>query len=159
MTETIETPTAAASTPAPTKKVRTKAKARGTDSHPPGGSDKGSTKHKGQEGATNKAQEGEPKRVRVTIEGDNGPITIPVPPGAKDFKELRATSKRGKLLEKLKSDKGMTMGQMAAMFEWERRDCADALRLLAKHQGIATHRDEHNHWRVASRKEANAAAK
>lgn len=136
-------------TPAATK-TRTKSAGKkgtklsaGKDSHPPADS-----KYKG-EAAQGKAQESEAPRIRVTIEGDNGPLTINVPPGSKEPKQLRGESKRGKLLESLGTPKGITMNQATARFEWKPRDFADAIRLLAKVNGVASARDEHNHWRVA----------
>lgn len=93
----------------------------------------------------------EAKTPRVTIEGNNGALVIGVPKGVKkdDLKELRGESKRGKLLESLQHPGGITMGQATTRFEWKPRDFADALRLLAKVNGISTKRDEKGHWHVA----------
>lgn len=102
------------------------------------------------EGKTIKNVERQP---RITVEGNNGPITITPPKDLKrdDVMELRGESKRGKLLESLQNPNGVTMGQACTRFEWKPRDFADALRLLAKYNGVTTHRDEKGHWRIVKK--------
>jgi hypothetical protein len=140
---TTEAPAATKTKSTGAKKGATKARVAGKDAHTPA-----DAKHKGGT-AQGKTQEGDAPRIRVTIEGDNGPLTINVPPGSKEPKLLRGESKRGKLLESLGTPKGITMNQACSRFEWKPRDFADAIRLLAKFNGVASHRDEHNHWHLA----------
>jgi hypothetical protein len=103
--------------------------------------------HKGEERATR----------RVTIEdADSGPMVVDLE--CKEPKELRAESKRGQLLQALQ-DKGMTLAQGCSRFEWKPRDFADALRLLAKVNGVHTKRDESGRWHVTNKKVAAAALK
>ena len=63
-------------------------------------------------------------------------------------KEPRPGSKRGQLLAALRSPKGITVEQMMERFGWKANDCGDALRLLAKQNGVATARGEDGRWRA-----------
>lgn len=84
---------------------------------------------------------------RVTIEDvESGPMEVKAT--AATVKDLRGESKRGLLLTALKTDTGITMSAACTKFEWKPRDFADALRLLAKVNGVTSVRDEAGHWRV-----------
>jgi hypothetical protein len=116
---------------------------KGHDAIPPKDKAQGKARHPGKDA-------GERKTTRVTIEGNNGEITVEPKAGFKkdDIQELRGESKRGKLLEALQSPHGITMGQACGRFEWKPRDFADALRLLANRNGVRSRRDEKGHWFV-----------
>jgi hypothetical protein len=68
-------------------------------------------------------------------------------PASKDGKEPRPESKRGQLLAILR-DKGITIEAMMEKFSWTKVDCRDALRLLGKHNGIATKCGDDRKWRL-----------
>jgi hypothetical protein len=53
------------------------------------------------------------------------------------------------LLAALRTIKGITVDEMQKRFAWKRNDCADALRLLAKHNGVDVAMGEDGRWRVA----------
>lgn len=66
-----------------------------------------------------------------------------------EVKPPRPGSKRAELLEALRTPTGLSLAEMEKRFEWTARDCADALRLLAKVNGVAVARGENARWRVA----------
>lgn len=68
---------------------------------------------------------------------------------ATEVKPPRPGSKRAELLEALQTPKGLSLAEMQKRFAWTARDCADALRLLAKVNGVAVVRGEDARWRVA----------
>jgi hypothetical protein len=87
-----------------------------------------------------------PKAPRATVEDSNsGPITIAPPKGAKHA-DLREGSKRGQFLAMLKKPGGVTLQAVCNKFDWKPRDAADALRLLAKVNGVGCKRDDGGHW-------------
>lgn len=61
----------------------------------------------------------------------------------------RPDSKRGQLLAALQTPKGMSVEEMEKRFAWKRTDCADALRLLAKKNGVGVTCGADGRWRVA----------
>lgn len=58
-------------------------------------------------------------------------------------------SKRGQLLAALQSPKGMSIEEMEKRFAWKRTDCSDALRLLAKRNGVGVACGTDGRWLVA----------
>jgi hypothetical protein len=54
------------------------------------------------------------------------------------------------LLAALRTPKGITGDEKQKRFAWQRNDCADALRLLAKRNGVSVARGEDGRWRVAT---------
>jgi hypothetical protein len=63
-------------------------------------------------------------------------------------KPPRPESKRGQLLAILRGA-GITIEAMQTKFDWKPTDCRDALRLLAKQNGIGVERGEDGRWRIA----------
>ncbi len=61
---------------------------------------------------------------------------VETPATVADDKAPRPGSKRERLLVELRKPAGLTLEQMAAMFEWKPNDCRDALRLLRTKNGI-----------------------
>jgi len=53
------------------------------------------------------------------------------------------------LLSALRTPKEITVDEMMKRFAWKRNDCADALRLMAKKNGVGVARDADGRWWVA----------
>jgi len=67
-----------------------------------------------------------------------------------ELRPPRPASKRGRLLAALAAD-GMTATQIAAEFQWNARDVADALRLLSSANGYVVYlADDGATWRAAT---------
>jgi hypothetical protein len=108
--------------------------------------------------ALDAAQGGE----KPATKGQATPAAKPAPvagePGTKPHTILARTgepklprpgSKRGQLLEALRTPKGISVEEMVTRFAWTARDCGDALRLLAKQNGVGVARGADGRWRVA----------
>lgn len=85
------------------------------------------------------------KAPRITLEdGTSGPIVVKA--ATKTPKELRAESKRGRLLSMARSAKGVKQDACCNEMGWEPRDFADAIRLLTKVNGVTMERNEKGVW-------------
>lgn len=100
---------------------------------------------KGKQNEAAKTNEAAP---RVTLEdAHSGPIVVKAKKGK--AAELRAESKRGRLLAMLQSARGAKQDQVEKEFGWKPRDFADAMRLLAGKNGVTAERNEKGVWHAA----------
>jgi hypothetical protein len=76
------------------------------------------------------------------------PKALTIVARAGDVKPPRPESKRGQLLVALQTAEGISVDEMMARFVWKAADCGDALRLLAKQNGVSVARGEDGRWRV-----------
>ena len=74
--------------------------------------------------------------------------TVETPAPAAGSKAPRPGSKRERLLVELRKPTGLTLEQMATMFEWKPNDCRDALRLLRVRNGVNLRKDDDGCWKA-----------
>lgn len=94
------------------------------------------------------ADKGQGKPAPVAGEPGTKLHTIPAREG--EPKLPRPASKRGQLLEALRTPKGISVEEMMERFAWTARDCGDALRLLAKQNGVGVARGADGRWRTTT---------